>query len=76
MKLDAKLSSAKFKETVLGGKKAMKYTYQPIVRTPVGEDGNPKPDKHPYMKMKFLTDFPTHEIRTSIIEQTDDGVNF
>ena len=30
MKLDAKLSSDKFKETVLGGKKAMKYTYQPI----------------------------------------------
>ena len=54
MKLDAKLSSAKFKESVLGGKKGMKYTYQPIVRTPVGEDGNPNTDKHPYIKMKLL----------------------
>ena len=44
MKLDAKLSSDKFKETVLGCRKAMKYTYQPIVRTPVGEDGNPNTD--------------------------------
>ena len=72
MKLDAKLSSAKFKESVLGGKKAMKYTYQPIVRTPVGEDGNPNTDKHPYIKLKLLTEFPTHEIRTAVVEQTGD----
>ena len=60
MKLDAKLSSDKFKETVLGGKKTMKYTYQPIVRTHVCEDGMPNPDKHTYMKMKLLTEFPTN----------------
>ncbi len=54
----------------------MTYTYQPIVRTPTGDDGNPNPDKHPYMKMKLLTEFPPHEIRTSIIEQTDDGGRF
>ena len=51
----------------------MKYTYQPIVRTPTGEDGNPNPDNHPYMKMKLLTEFPSNEIRTAIIEQIDDG---
>ena len=72
MKLDAKLSSTKFKEAVLGVKKAMKYTYQPIVRTPVCEDGSPNTDKHPYMKMKLLTEFPTNEIRTAVVEQTGD----
>ena len=71
-KLDAKLSSDKFKETVLGGKKAMKYTYQPNVRTPVSDDGSPNPDKHPYMKMKLLTEYPTNVILTAVIEQTDD----
>ena len=69
MKLDTKLSSDKFKETVLGGKKAMKYTYQPIVRTPVCDDGSPKPEKHPYMKMKLLTEFPTNVILTAVIER-------
>ena len=74
--LDATLGSDKFKETVLGGKKAMKYTYQPIVRTPIGEDGNPNPDKHPYMKMKLFTEFPSNVIRTAVVEQTDDGGRF
>ena len=74
--LDATLGSDKFKETVLGGKKAMKYTYQPIVRTPIGEDGNPNPDKHPYMKMKLLIEFPSNVIRTAVVEQTDDGGRF
>ena len=74
--LDTTLGSDKFKETVLGGKKAMKYTYQPIVRTPIGEDGNPNPDKHPYMKMKLLTEFPSNVIRTAVVEQTDDGGRF
>ena len=72
MKLDAKLSSAKFKEAVLGGKKAMKYTYQPIVRTPVGEDGTPNPDKHSYIKLKLTTEYPTNEIRTAVVEETGD----
>ncbi len=71
MKLDAKLSSTKFKESVLGGK-AMKYTYQPIVRTPVCEDGSSNTDKHPYIKLILLTEFPTNEIRTAVVEQTGD----
>jgi hypothetical protein len=72
MKLDAMLSTTKFKEAFLGGKKEMKYTYQPIFRTPVGEDGNPTTDKHPYIKLKLLTEFPTNEIRTAVVEQTGD----
>ncbi len=76
MKLDTKLSSDKFKETVFVGKRSMKFTYQPIFRTPTGEDGNPNPDTHSYMKMKLLTEFPSNEIRTSVIEQTDDGGRF
>ena len=67
-----KLSSDKFKETVLGGKKAMKYTYQPVVRTPVNDEGTPNPDKHPYMKMKLLTEYPTNVILTAVIEQADE----
>ena len=70
---DAMLGGDKFKESVLGGKKAMKYTYQPIVRIPVSEDGTANPDKHPYMKMKLLTEFPSNTILTAVIEQTDDN---
>ena len=51
----------------------MKYTYQPIVRIPVGEDGTANPDKHPYMKMKLLTEFPSNTILTAVIEQTDEN---
>jgi hypothetical protein len=72
VKLDAMLSTTKFKEAVLGGKKTMKYTYQLVVRTPVGEDGNTNTDKHPYLKLKLLTEFPTNEIRTAVVEQTGD----
>ena len=70
--LDTMLGGDKFKESVLGGKKAMKYTYQPIVRIPVSEDGTANPDKHPYMKMKLLTECPSNTILTAVIEQTDD----
>ena len=55
------------------GTKKQTYTYQPIVRTPVGEDGQPDPNKHPYMKIKLLTEFPSNLIRTSVVEQTDNG---
>ncbi len=48
------------------------YTYQSIVRTPVGEDGNPNTDKHPYIKLKLFTEFPTNEIRTALVEETGD----
>ncbi len=54
---------------VLGTNK--KYTCQPIVRTPMREDGPPDPNKYPHMKNEAL--YPTHIIRTVIVEQTDDG---
>ena len=71
--LDETIGSDKFKETVLETKKATKYTYQPIVRTPTGGDGSPNPDKHPYMKIKLSTEYPTNVIRTVVVEQTDDS---
>ncbi len=43
------------------------------MRTPVGEDGEPNSDKHPYLKIKLLTDYPSNAIRTTIVEQTADG---
>ena len=56
-KLEDKLNTEGFQENVLGGKKN-KYTYQSIVRTALGENGEPKPDKHPYIKLKLLTEYP------------------
>ncbi len=60
---------------MLGGKKN-KYTYQSIVRTTHGEDGEPKPNKHPYVKLKLLTEYPGIAIKTVVIEQSDDGARF
>ena len=74
-KLNDKLSSKEFKENVLGGKK-VKYTYQPIVRSPVSEDGNPDPNKHPFMKIKLFTAYPSNKINTVVIEQTDENSRF
>ena len=71
--LDDKLSGSEFNSFV--GKKA-KYTYQPIVRSPVSEDGKPDPNKHPYMKIKLLTAYPTNKINTVVIEQTDESSRF
>ncbi len=53
-KLDDRLGSDPFNSKRLGTKK-QNYTYQPPVRTPVCEDGQPDPEKHPYMKIKLLT---------------------
>ncbi len=70
-----KLGSDEFRLNVLGTKKQI-YTYQPNVRTPVGEDGQRDPNKHPYMKIELLTEFPSNIIRTADIGQTDEGVIF
>ena len=74
-KLDDKLNTEEFRENVLGGKKN-KYTYQSIVRTTHGENGEPKPDKHPYIKLKLLTEYPGNDIKTVVVEQCDDGARF
>ena len=59
---------------MLGGKQ--KYTYQPIVRTTLGENGEANPEKHPYIKLKLLTEYPSNTITTVVVEQTDDGGRF
>jgi len=74
-KIDEKLNSKEFKENVLGNKKN-KYTYQPIVRSTLDDDGKPNPNKHPYIKLKLLTEYPTNAINTAIVEQCDDGARF
>ena len=66
--LDEKFGSDEYKEKLFG-KKASKYTYQPIVRIPITDDGK---DKHPYMKIKLLTKYPTNEIQTAVLKQMKD----
>jgi hypothetical protein len=51
-----------------------KYTYQTLVRIPKNDDGTTNISKHPYLKLKLLTRFPTNEIETQIIERKD-GIN-
>ena len=60
---------------MLGGKKN-KYTYQPIVRTTLGENGEVNPDKHPYIKLKLLTEYPGNATKTVVVEHCDDGTMF
>ena len=55
------------------GKKNVKYTYQPLIRTPLTEDGKPNAEKHPYLKIKLMTKFPTNEITTTILTETESG---
>ena len=69
MKLDVKISSMNFKDLGIGGKGKILWKYQPIVRCPLSDDGTPNPDKHSYMKIKLTTEFPTNEIRTSVVEE-------
>ena len=72
MKLDNKISSINFKDFGIGGKGKILWKYQSIVRCALGGDGTPNPDKHPYIKLKLLTEFPTNEIRTAVVEETGD----
>ena len=69
---DEKLASTESKDTVFFSKK-VKYTYQPIVRTVAEEKGG---NKHPHMKIKLLTEYPTNLIRTVVVEQNDASSRF
>ena len=71
-KLDEKLNKKEIKEKVFG-KKNPKCSYQSVLRTPMTEDGKPKSDKLPYIKVKFMTKYPTGEITTPVIIQCSDG---
>ena len=37
------------------------------------EDGKPKPDRLPYLKIKLMSKYPTDEITTSVVIQKPDG---
>jgi len=69
--LDEQFGSDEFKEKLFG-KKSLKYSYQPVLRTPTVEG---ETEKHPYMKLKLLTKYPTNEIQTAVIKQTADNKN-
>ena len=70
--IDSKFGTPKAREQLFG-KKGSKHLYQPLVRIPVGEEGKPNQDKHPYLKLKLTTKFPTNEITTQIFNQKEDG---
>ena len=66
--IDDLLSSDKFKEQYIQSTNAK---YQSIVRTSLNKDGEPIENKHSYIKLKLLAEYPSNEILTSIIEQTE-----
>ena len=70
-KIDTKFGNSKVKEKIFG--KKTKHVYQPLIRIPLTEDGKPNPDKHPYMKIKLMTKFPSNEITTTILSKTEEG---
>ena len=63
-KIDKKFSAQKARDQLFG--KKTKHTYQPLIRISHNEDGKPNPDKHPYLKIKLMTKYPTNEISTQI----------
>lgn len=69
--LDNKLNKKELKEKVFG-KKNPKCSYQTVLRVPMTEDGKPKPDKLPYLKVKLMTKYPTNEISTTIFLKNGD----
>ncbi len=73
-KIDEKFGSDEFKAAL--GVRATKFTYVELVRNSYGLERELNPDKHPYIKLKLLTDHTTNVIRTSIVERTEDGGRF
>ena len=71
-KLDERLCKKDIKERAFG-KKNPKVSYQTFLRTPMTEDGKPRPDKMPYIKVKLMSKFPSNEITTNLILLKPDG---
>lgn len=69
--LDNKLNKKEVKEKIFG-KKNPKCSYQTVLRIPMTEDGKPKPDKLPYIKVKLMTKYPTYDITTSVVVKKGD----
>jgi hypothetical protein len=70
-KIDTKLGNEKYKEKMFG--KKTKYKYQPIVRFVPDEEGNPRKDRHPYIKLKLMTSYPDNDILTTVTKKDKDG---
>jgi hypothetical protein len=61
---DNKFGSRAFRETVLNSRPG-KYNYQPLVRFPE------EPGRHPYIKLKLLTEYPSNMILTGVVEEKE-----
>jgi len=71
--IDVKFGSAKYKK-YLFGKKAKKYTYQPIVRTrTIGDEDEGDVVHETYMKYKLDMGWPDDVVKTSVYVLGDDG---
>ena len=71
-KLDERMAKQDIKEKAFG-KKNPKANYQTCLRTPMTEDGQPRTDRLPYMKVKLMSKYPSNEITTNVIIQNPDG---
>ncbi len=65
-KLDEKFGSKEFQDEALAPIKNVKYSYQPLVKTSLDEG------KHPFIKVKLLTEYPSNQILTGVIEECGD----
>ena len=70
--IDEKMNKKDMKEKIFS-KKNPKCTYQTLLRVPMTEDGKPKADRLPYLKVKLTSKYPTNEITTSVVIQRPDG---
>jgi len=69
---DERMARKDIKERAFG-KKNPKCIYQSFLRIPMTEDGKPKPERLPYIKVKLMSKFPSNTIMTDIVTQSEDG---
>ena len=67
--IDKKFGNSAVKKKLLGDKS--KHTYQPLLRTPVSEEGGT--EKMPYVKFKLQSLYPSNEITTGVVVQEASG---
>jgi hypothetical protein len=74
IKLDEHLSSDEVK-TELFGKKASKYEYNPMYKTPrVDDDEKPNSNPRlPFLKLKFDVSYPENNMKTKVFKTLSDG---
>ena len=69
---DERMAKKDIKERAFS-KKNPKCSYQTFLRIPMTEDGKPKPDRLPYIKIKLMSKYPSNVICTDIVTQSPDG---